>query len=54
MRQLSPLRFFASGADAALRERLGTQARAAAVGLYSWDGVLSRITAALPARQEVA
>ncbi|MFE4544377.1 glycosyltransferase family 4 protein [Arthrobacter sp. NPDC056727] len=42
------------GADAALRERLGTLARAAAVGLYSWDGVLSRITAALPLRQEVA
>lgn len=42
------------GADAALREHLGTQARAAAVGLYSWDGVLSRITAALPLRQEVA
>ncbi|UKA53972.1 glycosyltransferase family 4 protein [Arthrobacter sp. FW305-BF8] len=41
-------------ADAALRERLGTQARAAAVGLYSWDGVLSRITAALPITQEVA
>ncbi|MFE5838983.1 glycosyltransferase family 4 protein [Arthrobacter sp. NPDC056493] len=42
------------GADAALRERLGTQARAAAVGRYSWDGVLSRITAELPLRQEVA
>ncbi|MFP3461038.1 glycosyltransferase family 4 protein [Arthrobacter globiformis] len=42
------------GADTALRDRLGTQARAAAVGLYSWDGVLSRITAALPRRQEVA
>ena len=42
------------GADAALRERLGTQARAAAVGLYSWDSVLSRITAALPLSQEVA
>jgi len=42
------------GADPALRERLGTQARAAAVGLYSWDGVLSRISAALPLRQEVA
>ncbi|PNH85664.1 glycosyltransferase family 4 protein [Arthrobacter sp. AFG20] len=42
------------GADTVLRERLGIQARAAAVGLYSWDGVLSRITAALPGRQEVA
>jgi starch synthase len=42
------------GADPVLRERLGIQARAAAVGLYSWDGVLSRITAALPGRQEVA
>ena len=41
-------------ADAALRERLGTQARAAAVEHYSWDGVLSRITAALASRQEVA
>ncbi|RAM36814.1 glycosyltransferase family 4 protein [Arthrobacter globiformis] len=42
------------GADAALRERLGTQARAAAVGLYSWDSVLSRITATLPLSQGVA
>ncbi|MDQ0866982.1 glycosyltransferase family 4 protein [Arthrobacter globiformis] len=42
------------GADAALRERLGTQARAAAVEHHSWDGVLSLITAALASRQEVA
>jgi glycosyltransferase involved in cell wall biosynthesis len=42
------------GADTGLRERLGIEARAAAVGLYSWDGVLSRITAALPRRQEVS
>lgn len=41
-------------ADAALRERLGTQARAAAVEHHSWDGVLSLITAALASRQEVA
>jgi starch synthase len=41
-------------ADAALRERLGTQARAAAVEHHSWDGVLSLITAALSSRQEVA
>lgn len=41
-------------ADPALRERLGTQARAAAVEHHSWDGVLSLITAALASRQEVA
>ena len=41
-------------ADAALRERLGTQARAAAVEHHSWDGVLSLITEALAIRQEVA
>jgi glycosyltransferase involved in cell wall biosynthesis len=41
-------------ADAPLRERLGTQARAAAVEHHSWDGVLSLITAALASRQEVA
>jgi glycosyltransferase involved in cell wall biosynthesis len=40
--------------DTALRERLGTQARAAAVEHHSWDGVLSLITAALASRQEVA
>lgn len=42
------------GADEALRERLGTEARAAAVGLYGWDRVLSRITATLPLHHEVA
>ncbi|WP_314193965.1 glycosyltransferase family 4 protein [uncultured Arthrobacter sp.] len=39
--------------DAALRERLGTQARVAAVEHHSWDSVLSLITEALAIRQEV-
>ena len=42
------------GADAALRGRLGTQARAAAVGLYSWDGVLATIRLALTSEWSVA
>ncbi|WP_314194648.1 glycosyltransferase family 4 protein [uncultured Arthrobacter sp.] len=42
------------GADAALRERLGTQARAAAVGLYSWDSVLATIRQALAFERSVA
>jgi starch synthase len=42
------------GADAGLRERLGTQARAAAVGLYSWDGVLATIRQALTFERSVA
>ncbi|GAB16277.1 hypothetical protein ARGLB_116_00190 [Arthrobacter globiformis NBRC 12137] len=41
-------------ADAALRERLGTQARAAAVEHHSWDGVLALITESLAIRREVA
>lgn len=40
--------------DPALRLRLGTSARAEAVRRFSWDGVLSRITAALPAAGKVA
>ena len=42
------------GADPALRERLGTQARAAAVGLYSWDSVLATIRQALTFERSVA
>ncbi|MFE5839780.1 glycosyltransferase family 4 protein [Arthrobacter sp. NPDC056493] len=42
------------GADASLRERLGTQARAAAVGLYSWDSVLATIRQALTSERSVA
>ena len=38
----------------ALRERLGLQARDDAVQHYSWDGVLSRITAALPPARRLA
>ncbi|MFP3461370.1 glycosyltransferase family 4 protein [Arthrobacter globiformis] len=42
------------GADAALRDRLGTRARAAAVGLYSWDSVLATIRQALATDRSVA
>ncbi|MFF2316566.1 glycosyltransferase family 4 protein [Arthrobacter sp. NPDC058097] len=42
------------GADAALRDRLGTRARAAAVGLYSWDSVLATIRQALATERSVA
>lgn len=42
------------GADAVLRDRLGTRARAAAVGLYSWDGVLASIRQALTSEQRMA
>ncbi|WAH97067.1 glycosyltransferase family 4 protein [Arthrobacter sp. MMS18-M83] len=41
-------------ADPGLRDRLGTQAREQAEMRFSWDGVLSRITAALPAPRKVA
>jgi starch synthase len=37
-----------------LRESLGVQARAEAVQRFSWNGVLSRITSALPAPRQVA
>jgi glycosyltransferase involved in cell wall biosynthesis len=40
--------------DPELRERLGAQARAAAVERFSWNGVLSRITSALAAARRVA
>ncbi|MCU1531185.1 MAG: glycosyltransferase family 1 protein [Arthrobacter sp.] len=40
--------------DPDLREHLGEQARAVAVERFSWDGVLSRITAALAASRRVA
>jgi len=40
--------------DPELRERLGARARAAAVERFSWNGVLSRITAALAATRRVA
>jgi starch synthase len=40
--------------DPELRERLGDRARAAAVERFSWNGVLSRITAALAATRRVA
>lgn len=40
--------------DPALRERLGEQARRDAVERFSWNDVLSRITAALPAARKVA
>lgn len=42
------------GADAGLRDRLGTRARAAAVGLYSWDSVLATIRQALTSEKRVA
>lgn len=42
------------GADPALRNRLGTRARAAAVGLYSWDSVLATIRHALTSERRVA
>ncbi|MDQ0819335.1 glycosyltransferase involved in cell wall biosynthesis [Arthrobacter sp. V1I7] len=35
-------------ADPALRERLGSSARADAAQRFSWDGVLARITRSLP------
>lgn len=38
----------------ALRERLGESARGDAVERFSWDGVLARITAALPPARRVA
>ena len=40
--------------DPALRERLGDQARREAVERFSWNDVLSRITAALPAARRMA
>ena len=40
--------------DPALRERLGDQARREAVERFSWNDVLSRITAALPPARTVA
>jgi alpha-maltose-1-phosphate synthase len=40
--------------DPALRERLGNQARRDAVERFSWNGVLSRITAALPPARRMA
>ncbi|WP_427129085.1 glycosyltransferase family 4 protein [Pseudarthrobacter sp. S9] len=40
--------------DPALRERLGGQARDEAVMRFTWNGVLSRITAALPPARRVA
>ncbi|MFE4543528.1 glycosyltransferase family 4 protein [Arthrobacter sp. NPDC056727] len=42
------------GSDPALRVRLGTRARAAAVGLYSWDSVLATIRLALASDKKVA
>ncbi|WP_427015716.1 glycosyltransferase family 4 protein [Pseudarthrobacter sp. P1] len=39
--------------DAALRERLGRHARADAASRFTWEGVLSRITAALSASPKV-
>ncbi len=41
-------------ANPGLRDRLGAQARADAETRFSWDGVLARITAALPAPRKVA
>jgi alpha-maltose-1-phosphate synthase len=41
-------------ADPALRERLGSSARADAVQRYSWDGVLARIARYLPPVRKVA
>lgn len=41
-------------ADPDLRERLGAAARADAVQRFSWDGVLTRITRALPPVRRVA
>lgn len=41
------------GESPALREALGTQARAAAVEQFSWNGVLARITAAMPPARRV-
>lgn len=41
-------------ADPDLRDRLGIQAREDAVRRFSWDGVLARITAALPAQPKAA
>jgi glycosyltransferase involved in cell wall biosynthesis len=41
-------------ADPALRERLGTSARADAEQRFSWDGVLTRITQCLPPVRRVA
>jgi glycosyltransferase involved in cell wall biosynthesis len=38
----------------ALRERLGAEARREAVERFSWDGVLSHITAALPPARRAA
>ncbi len=40
--------------DPDLRERLGNEARAVAVARFSWNGVLERITAALPTGRKVA
>lgn len=40
--------------DPALRQRLGESAREDAVERFSWDGVLARITAALPPARRVA
>jgi starch synthase len=40
--------------DPALRERLGGRARAAAVGRYSWDGVLAGVAEALASGKKVA
>jgi glycosyltransferase involved in cell wall biosynthesis len=41
-------------ADPGLRNRLGTQTRHEAEMRFSWDGVLARITAALPASRKLA
>ncbi|QYF89119.1 glycosyltransferase family 4 protein [Arthrobacter sp. PAMC25284] len=41
------------GADPELRERLGAQARSDAVERFSWTGVLTKITAALPPARRV-
>jgi glycosyltransferase involved in cell wall biosynthesis len=42
------------GEDPNLRERLGLQARSEAVQRFSWSGVLSRITGALPPARRLA
>lgn len=41
-------------ADPGLRNRVGAQARSEAASRFSWDGVLARITAALPASRKPA
>jgi len=42
------------GQDPNLRERLGLEARNDAVQRFSWSGVLSRITGALPPARRLA